>query len=131
MKCSASRIAGFLRSDGSPQAIFRMGREHLLSAVSRRGTEIHVLVPLRHAERDALVELIFGKTLGRRVHHADELVVVAVFFVEQGRGMLWVESESCFDGVPVVREVIHLLRNFGMENLESVGQSGVVIRILF
>jgi hypothetical protein len=34
------------------------------SAVQVGNTEIHMLVPLRNAERNALVELIFAKRLG-------------------------------------------------------------------
>ena len=53
-----------------------------------------MLVPLRDAERNALVELIFAEALGRGVHHANQFVVVAMFFIEQRRGMLGIEIES-------------------------------------
>ena len=79
-------------------------------------------MPLRDAQRNALVEFVFVKALGRGVHHADQLVVVAVLFVEQRRGMLGIKTESRFECVLVVGKVIHLLRNFGMENLEAVGK---------
>ena len=131
MKCSAGRVAGFLRGDGSPQAELRMRSHHFFSTASRRNAEIHVLMPLRHAKRDALVELIFREPLGRGIHHADELVVLAVLFVEQRRRMVGIETEGGFHRISVVGEVVHLLRKFCMENLVPLGQSSVVVRIFF
>ena len=78
---------------------------------------------------NALVELIFAEALGRGVHDADQLVVFAVFFVEQRGRVLGIEAEGGFHRVSVVGEVIHLLRNFGMENLEAVGQRSMIVGI--
>ena len=59
-----------------------------------------MLMPLRHAQRDALVQFIFGEALGRGVHHADEFVVVAVLFIEQRSRMLGIESECASIAYP-------------------------------
>src|ERR1700734_3103336 len=131
MKSSARGIAGFLRGDRSLQAELRMRRQSFSTTIRRRDAEVHVLMPLRDAERNALVELIFGETLGRGVHYADQLVVVAVFLIEQGRGMFGIETKSCFHPISVVREVVHLLRNVGKENLIAIGQRGVIVEIFF
>src|SRR5450432_907139 len=135
MERAAGGVAGFLRGDRSAEAglgvvtkicIFLLRRRH----TRRSRAEVYVLVPLRHAEWDAFVELLFAEALGRCVHHADEFVVVAVLFVEQRCGMLGIEVERILDGVAVVGEVVHLLRNFGMENLEAIVQRRVVVGIL-
>ena len=52
-----------------------------------------------------------------------------MLFIEQRGGVLGIEIESRFDTHRVVGEVIHLLRNFRMENLEAVGQRGVVVDV--
>jgi hypothetical protein len=54
--------------------------------------EIYVLMPLRNAERNALIEILFGEALGRGIHYANQFVIFAVFFVEQRSRMLGVES---------------------------------------
>ena len=77
-----------------------------------------MLMPLGYAERDALVESILSETLRGGVHYADEFVIVAVLFVKQRRGMLRIEAERRFQRIPVVREVVHLLRDFGMKILK-------------
>src|SRR5579863_8264496 len=106
-----------------------MWRHQFSLLVRWRRTEIHVLVPLAYTQRNALVELSFVKPLGRGIHDADEFVVVAMFLVEQRRRMLGVEAEECFPGIPVVGEVIHLLRNFRVENLEAVRQGSAIVRV--
>lgn len=94
MKCSTGGVAGFLRDDRSPQTKLRMCRQHFFPLVRGRSTEVHVLVPLRNPEWNALVELLFRQTLGRGIHHADQLVVVALLCIEQGRGVLGIETEK-------------------------------------
>src|ERR1700688_3878128 len=115
MKSSTRGIAGFLRSNGTLQTELRMRRQHFFSAACRRRTEIHMLVPLRDAKRNAFVQLIFTETLGGSVHGANQFIVVAAFFVQQRGRVLGVETKSGFHRVSVVGEVIHLLRKFGME----------------
>jgi hypothetical protein len=86
-----------------------------------------MLVPLGHAQRNALVELIFGKALGRGVHHADQFVVIAILLLEQRRRMFGIEVKGGFHRVAIVSEVIHLLRNLRQEDLESIGERNMVI----
>ena len=50
-----------------------------------RLAHIHMLVPLRHAERDALIELLLTKAYWRGVHGADQLVIVSMLFIEKRR----------------------------------------------
>jgi hypothetical protein len=59
-KSSTSGVAGFLGGDGSFETELRMRITHLLEMAQRWDAEIHVLVPLRHAEGNALVQLFFG-----------------------------------------------------------------------
>src|SRR5580658_3283314 len=59
-KSAASGVAGFLGGDGSFETELRIRTAHLFEMAQRGDAEIHVLVPLRHAERDALIELLFG-----------------------------------------------------------------------
>src|ERR1700727_2599755 len=99
-----------------------MGKEIFGFASGGSGAEIYVLVPLRDAERNASVEVFFGKALGRGVHCADEFVIVTVLFIEQRGGVFGIEAKSGFHGVSVVGEVIHLLRKLGMEDFVAVGQ---------
>ena len=72
---------------------FGFGPSTFQPAARGRAAEIHVLMPLRDAQGNALVQIVFGETLGSRVHHAHELVAVAVFFVEQRSRMLGVELD--------------------------------------
>ena len=46
-----------------------------------RKAKVHVLMPLGDAERDALVEVIFGGPFRGGVHDADQFVAVAVLFI--------------------------------------------------
>lgn len=50
--------------------------------------EIDMFMPAGDAEREALVDLVFGVALGRGVHGADELVAIADFYRGAlGRGL--------------------------------------------
>ena len=64
-----------------------MRRQHFLPLIfpqfSRRNAQVHMRMPLGNAQRDALIELLFGKNLGRGIHHADQLVAIAMLFVQQ------------------------------------------------
>src|SRR5579863_3064288 len=80
---SAGGIASFLGDDRSSQTELRMRPYHRFAAIWRRRAEIHVLVPLRNAERNARVELLFAHALGRGVHDTNQFVVVAMFFIKQ------------------------------------------------
>lgn len=79
---AAGGLAGFLGSNAAVEAEFCMVDLRFRSS-ERSEAEIDVLVPAGDAQRNALVELIFGIVLGRGVHGADELVAVADFFVEE------------------------------------------------
>src|SRR5215469_16450934 len=59
MKCSSGCITSFRCGDRSTQAELRMGLEEFGSTILRRSAEIHMLVPLRHTQRDAFVQLGF------------------------------------------------------------------------
>src|SRR5580658_7425710 len=59
-KRPASGVAGFLCGDGSLEAELRIWLPHLFEMAQRRDAEIHMLMPLRHTQRNALIELLFG-----------------------------------------------------------------------
>jgi len=100
--------------------------------VAQRGAaEIHVLMPLRDAQRNAPIQIVFGESSRSRIHHADEAIAVAVFLIEQGRGMLGVEPGGCFGSVGVVCKVILLLRDPGKEYFETVVERDVVVLVFF
>src|SRR5579872_3598922 len=109
MKCSSGRVARILGGDGSVKTEERMGSQGLPLFAPRRGAEIHMLVPLRDAQRNSLVEFVFGKALRRGVHDADEFVIVAMLFIKKRGGMLGVEGGSGFPPVSIIGEVIHPL----------------------
>jgi len=51
-----------------------------IRASGQRGAaEIHVLMPLRDAQRNAPIQIVFGESSRSRIHHADEAIAVAVF----------------------------------------------------
>ena len=83
---AARRVARFLRGNGSLHSKLWIRRTQLTPSSERRNTEIYMLVRLRDAEWDALVKLIFRVTFGRGVRDPDELVVVAMLFIEQRIG---------------------------------------------
>src|SRR5579863_181272 len=97
-----------------------MRRKIFTLSSGRRGTEIHVLVPLGDAEWNALVEFILPEPLGRSVHYANQFVIVPVLFVEQRGGMFGIEAKGGLKPILIVGEVINLLRNVGKEYLVTV-----------
>src|ERR1700688_3487568 len=102
MKSSTRGIAGFPRSNGSLQTELRMRRQHFFSAACRRRAEIHMLVPLRDAKRNAFVQLIFSETLGGSVHGANQFIVIAAFFVQPRGWVVGVGTKSSVHCVSVV-----------------------------
>src|SRR5579864_6451931 len=87
-------------------------------------------VPLRDAERNPRIEFLFARIFGRRVHHPDQLVVVALLLVEQRRRMIGIKAPPRLEGVPVIRKVILLLWNVGQENLVPVSERSLVVFVL-
>src|SRR6202521_4281041 len=79
IKLSTVGVAFRLSGDRSLEAELGIRSQHFLLAAWWRGAEIHVLIPLRDAERNALVQVVFGETLGSRVHHSHQPVIVATF----------------------------------------------------
>src|SRR5580658_4289809 len=108
MKGAARGIAGFLRSDRSSQTKLRMRAQVFALSAGGCCTEIHVLMPLRNAERNALVQFILAETLGRGVHHANQFVIVTMLLIEQRGRMLGIKTKARFHRVAVVSEVVHL-----------------------
>src|SRR3974390_1070868 len=130
MKRATGGVARGLRRDGTAKTELRVRKQGFrLSAFGGRA-EIHVLMPLRDAERNALVEIIFGKTFRCGIHDADEGVTVTVFLVKQRRRMLRVEGEEGFAPVSVVREVVHVLRDVGQEDLKALVERDVIVLVL-
>src|ERR1700760_226660 len=96
-----------------------------------RAAHIYVLVPLHHAEWNALIELLFTEADRRGVHGADQLVTVALFFIEQRGRLSGIKAESLADGVLILGEVVHLLRDIGQKNCEALFQRHVIVTIFF
>ncbi len=88
------------------QAELRIRSAHLAPFVVRRQAQVHVSVPLGNTERNAGVEFFFGRIFGRRVHDADELIAIALFFIKQGCRMIGIKVGAGFESVPVVCEVV-------------------------
>ena len=55
MKLAASRVALGLRGNGAVEPEFWIWTEHFRFVTRRRKAKIHMLMPLRNAERDALI----------------------------------------------------------------------------
>ena len=92
---------------------------------------IHMLVPLRHAERNSLVELLLTEAHRRGVHGADQLVVVSVLFIQQRCWLGGIKAKSFANGVLIIGEVVHLLRDVGQEDPEAFIQRDFVVTIFF
>ena len=122
--------AGVLGDDGAGEAEF-FRAALLRGRAPGRQAEVDVLVPARHAERNAFVQLLLGGAFRSGEHRALELVAVLRFRVEQRSGMRGIENESRDERVVIIREVILLLRHFGMKNLEAVGQRNMIVEVLF
>jgi len=86
-------------------------------------------VPLGNAEWNAGVELLFGSIFGCRVHYPDEFIAVTLLFVKQGSRMIRIEVGTRFEAVPVICEVVLLLRPVGHKNFEAIGQGNFVVRV--
>src|SRR5277367_1775342 len=86
-------------------------------------------MPLGHTERNPPVEFIFAGILRSRVHDADQLVAVPLFFVKQRCGMCGIEMCCSLESVPIIGEVVLLLRNIGHEDSVAVRQCNFVVRI--
>src|SRR5690349_8046599 len=87
IKFSSRRFALLLGCDRTLESKARILAYHAALLAFWGHTKIHMLVPLRHAEWNALVQVVFAEALGSGIHRADQRVVVAVFFIEQGSGM--------------------------------------------
>src|SRR5277367_1459280 len=96
MKFSARRIALRLCRNRSPQTKFGLWRKHVLLAFWSLA-EIHMLMPLRDTKRNALVQVVFTKTFGRRVHHAHQPILVAILLIQQRSRMFRIKLESRFE----------------------------------
>src|SRR5580704_12993940 len=101
------------------QAKLRVRSAHLASFVFRRLAQVHMRVPLGNAKWNARVELLFGGIYGRRVHYPDELIAVALLFVKQGSRMIGIKVGTRFEAVPVICEVVLLLRPVRHKNFET------------
>src|SRR5207253_3946010 len=99
--------AGFWGVYGAEHAELGMGGLIVTDAVFRSLAVVDVPVPARNAERDALVQLIFGGVGAGRKHHALELVLLGRSSAVEQRGWFArVETEVRFPGVGCVHEVI-------------------------
>src|SRR5260370_8306232 len=72
MKLSTVGVAFRLSGDRSLEAGLGIRSHHFLLAALGSGAEIHVLMPLRDAERNALVQVVFLEVLGGGILHARE-----------------------------------------------------------
>ena len=76
---TAGCVAGFFGGDAAVEA--ELGVVDLGLGVPKGSeAEIDMFMPAGDAEREALVDLVFGVALGRGVHGADELVAIADFY---------------------------------------------------
>lgn len=86
---------------------------HFFLPVRGRHTQVHVSMPLGDAERNARIEGVFTRGFGGGVHHADQLVVVALLLIQQRCGVFGIEMLGCLESISIVGEVILLLRQVG------------------
>ena len=82
-----------------------------------------MLVPVRDAERHAVIEPVEARALAERVHRADQMqLAIAATLIEQRRRFGRVEAKCLLKRLRVVGEVKHLLRlHVGQKHLVSVG----------
>src|SRR5260370_3020169 len=85
MKLSTVGVAFRLSGDRSLEAELVIRSQHFLLAALGSGAQIHLLMPLLDAERNALVQLVFRPVLGGGIHHARQPVVIATLLIEQRR----------------------------------------------
>src|SRR6266513_426351 len=90
-----------------------------------------MLVPLGHTQWYALVELLLGEADRSSVHGANQLVIVALFLIQQRGWPAGVKPESLASGVLPVGEVIHRLGDIRKKDRESFGQRYVVVFVFF
>ena len=128
MEAAARSVASPLRGNGAAQA--KLGPVGVARLGAGRHAEVRVQMPGRYAQRDALVELLFGGALGHGVHRAHQFVARRSFLVQQGSGTRRFERERFEEAIPVIREVIFGLRKVGQENLVPVGESDVIVPVL-
>src|SRR5882672_7985570 len=103
----------------------------LKSLALGRHAEIRVQMPHGDAQRNAGVELLFGRALGHGVHGADELVAIGSFLVKQGSRARRIERESFKEAVHVIREVIFGLREIREKDSVTFVQRHVVVLVFF
>src|SRR5450755_271031 len=74
IKSPTRGVASLSRRDRTAQTKLRSRAQYVCLLVSRSLAEIHMLVPLRDAQRNALIQIVFGETFWCGVHRADQLV---------------------------------------------------------
>src|SRR3982074_3815417 len=88
-----------------------------------------MLMPLRHAEGNSLIELLLAEGYWRGIHGADQLVVLSLFLRQQGCWLSGIKAKSFADGILVIGEVVHLLRDIGQEDFEAFIERNFVVAI--
>ena len=68
---TAGRFTSFLGLDVSGQTKPGVALEHFRALIMRRQTQVNVQVQLRHAQGNALVELVFAEAGGSGEHRPD------------------------------------------------------------
>src|ERR1700730_9901216 len=124
--------AGFFGIYGAEHAELGMSGLIVPYAVLRGLTVVNVPMPAHYAERDALVQLIFGCVGAGRVHHALQLVFLRrSSAVEQSCWLTRVEMEISFPGIGFADEVILGLLELWVRDCVSVEQSLAVVLVAF
>jgi len=128
VECAAFRLAGFGGADGAEHAELWVLAEVLLNAIGRGAAEVNVFVPAYDAERDTVVQLIFGRLRAVGEHDAFEAIALG--------GRLTVEQRGRFGRIEVMRggedvglivEVELGLVDLRVRDDESVGQRVAVV----
>src|SRR5512133_2123179 len=129
MKIAVHRITRGLGRDRTLGAEYRMaiallGPARLFAFL--RDAPVHMLVPLRDAQRNAFVETLELRILWHRVHRADEMQrAVVAALVEDRRRFRSVEVKCGEKRATIVREVVDpLLLHVWEKHLVSVGGRG-------
>src|SRR5215471_16175029 len=130
MELAACGFTCLVRGDGAEQSKFCVGAE-VCGFLSGRGfAEVDVLMPVRDAERDALVQLILRSVDAVGVHGADELVsTVSRFLVEQRGRLEGIEVRTRLESKLVLCKVVLGLRNIRKKNLVTVRQRLAVVLV--
>src|SRR5258708_7152029 len=90
-----------------------------------------MLVPLRHAQGNTFIDLVFTETDRRGVHGADQLVAVSILFIKQRCWLGGIKTERRTDGIFHIGEVIHWLRDVGQEDSEALIERNLIVAIFF